>query len=548
MKRIAFFILAVTALMTACKEGSDIIRDFATEETIYPGKFDTIFTTIGYNRIELDLLKAGRIPSEQIKLGKAKKTVVEVMGEDEPRVWNEVRSWVSVDGLNESRLYRFSVYTIDEFENRSVAQEADAVPFTDNEMSLIELPEPTILRAPTSITFSWGKITNPMMKYVGLEYEYRDRDNNLKKGKLSERDAIFISMNNLNISVEYSMDVKLRVIPNRGDITVADSVPIKLTYKVRTTNKEEYEQIMKDKVRNIESISWKNCATIHWESVADVTQVRSFVTYIDHSVPGSPVEKKITVPREEKETILKGSRFDEPYLIKTVYSPLNADFEVETDEKSYHVSTIEGVHEIDRKMWNTPYSSVRPSSNTDGQGPSMVTTHFNCMYDRTFKSLFSIAKPGKSSNQSNNTIGRGIFFVVDMGEPITFNSMFWGHRDNDAQGVQWWALEMWGADEYTGPTGFTNPTTQAYAPDDTEWKLIGNVSFEVNPQGVAYPNGVQTAFSPPNAPTYKKRQTPVYNVPESTYRYIKVMLTNYNKTDANNEVGLTEFFLSVKLN
>ena len=42
MKKVIFIIMLVTVWMTSCKSGFDNIEEFASSETIYPGKFDTI--------------------------------------------------------------------------------------------------------------------------------------------------------------------------------------------------------------------------------------------------------------------------------------------------------------------------------------------------------------------------------------------------------------------------------------------------------------------------------------------------------------------------
>ncbi|MEN6454313.1 MAG: hypothetical protein ABFD10_08635, partial [Prolixibacteraceae bacterium] len=81
MRNLIFFVFAVAALCFASCEGQyDNIEKYAGE-VIYPARFDTIFGHIGYERVEIDLMKAGRIPSSQLHLGKASKTVVEYGGE-----------------------------------------------------------------------------------------------------------------------------------------------------------------------------------------------------------------------------------------------------------------------------------------------------------------------------------------------------------------------------------------------------------------------------------------------------------------------------------
>lgn len=104
-------------LQIGCKGMYDNLEKYAKED-IYPAKYDTIIGQVGYERVEIDLLKAGRIPSSKIYMGKAKKTVVEY--DDKRIVIDSVVSWVNITGLTVSKLYRFKVYTEDEYGNRSV--------------------------------------------------------------------------------------------------------------------------------------------------------------------------------------------------------------------------------------------------------------------------------------------------------------------------------------------------------------------------------------------------------------------------------------------
>ena len=77
MKKVIYFIFAVAMLsLVSCEGQYDNLEKFAGE-VIYPARFDTIFGQVGYERVELDLMKAGRIPASKIKLGKATKTVIE---------------------------------------------------------------------------------------------------------------------------------------------------------------------------------------------------------------------------------------------------------------------------------------------------------------------------------------------------------------------------------------------------------------------------------------------------------------------------------------
>jgi hypothetical protein len=46
----------------SCGDIYDNIKDFSVEEIVYPAHYDTIFGRPGYQRVEIDLVKEGRLP------------------------------------------------------------------------------------------------------------------------------------------------------------------------------------------------------------------------------------------------------------------------------------------------------------------------------------------------------------------------------------------------------------------------------------------------------------------------------------------------------
>src|SRR3546814_4036495 len=77
----------------------DTLEEYSGE-VVYPAKYDTIVGHIGYERVEIDLMKAGRIPSSEIMMGKAVKTVIEY--EDQVITLDSLVSWVNITGLTRS--------------------------------------------------------------------------------------------------------------------------------------------------------------------------------------------------------------------------------------------------------------------------------------------------------------------------------------------------------------------------------------------------------------------------------------------------------------
>lgn len=539
MNRVIFLFMVVVVWMTACKSGFDNIDEFATSETVYPGKYDTIAVSIGYNRVELDLLKANfkmvegqmvrnetAIPPEQIRLGKAVKTIVEVEGEAEPRVWNHLVSRVSIDGLNESRLYHFKVYTEDEFGNKSVPQQASEVPFTAIELeSYDELPEPKISPSPFSSTLSWLQISNPLMTYAGLMFEYNDKDNVLRKGSLRYDDELNFNLQNLKGESNYSVDVYVRVIPFRGEIQIIDTVSLKRTYSTTTLNEETYREWCRDKTRKVATVGWTQGATVFWEMESDPTQIYSLVEYTDYTNPANPVQASAKALRSDAVTILPGAKPGESITIHSIYQPPGSIAEVPTDERMYTtMSTVEGMIDIDRTFWKNVYTSVQPA--TDGN-PQNGRLPQDALYDgvTTINSMLSMSKPGKSSGGSNNKAGGGrtVYFVLDMGYVTTFNSFYWIHRtpSGDGQGLMWWGVKLYGCNDYLGLRQFLNPVSAADDPDPSEWTLIKDINFGANENGVSFPdNKPPLNYSPTYGPTYHSRQTPVYDLPESSVKLI----------------------------
>ncbi len=229
MKKLIYFLFAAVALsLASCQGQYDNIEKFAGE-VIYPARFDTIIGHVGFERVELDLMKAGRIPSSQMKLGKASKTVVEYDGEK--HVIDSVCSWVNVTGLTEAKLYRFRVYTEDEYGNNSVAQEIALIPFTKLDRDLVGIASPKMAISPTALVVEWPNgLNSVVMEYSSLTYKYTDKDNVVRTGKVT---TPRFYVGNLSAGKELSIDIDYKVIPIQSDGTkILDTVIVSRTLKV----------------------------------------------------------------------------------------------------------------------------------------------------------------------------------------------------------------------------------------------------------------------------------------------------------------------------
>ncbi|MBX3254682.1 MAG: hypothetical protein KF862_11120 [Chitinophagaceae bacterium] len=213
----------------------DNIQQYADEQ-VYPAKYDTIIGFIGYERVEIELMKAGRISSSQIKLGKAKKTIIEY--DDQKIIIDSLVSWVNITGLTQPKLYRIQIYTIDEFDNKSVPQEIALIPYTQTDFQSLAVSSPKIMASPTAAVIEWPNgLSSTLLDYTGLSYEYTDKDNEVRKGTREESPRFVIA--NLTPSQEVTVNVTYKVIPKINSSPIIDTldltVPITLVMPTETT-------------------------------------------------------------------------------------------------------------------------------------------------------------------------------------------------------------------------------------------------------------------------------------------------------------------------
>lgn len=233
-KLILLFVILV-GLLTACSKMYDNIEKYADEQ-VYPAKYDTIIGYVGYERVEIELMKAGRIPADQIKLGKAKKTIIEY--DDQSITIDSLVSWVNITGLTQPKLYRFKVYTMDEFDNKSVPQEIALIPYTGSDFNTLVVSAPKIMSSPTAAVIEWPNgLSSTLLEYTGLEYKYIDKDNQEITGTRQEDPRFVVA--NLNPSQEVTIDVTYKVVPRLNNNAILDTldlnIPITLVMPTETT-------------------------------------------------------------------------------------------------------------------------------------------------------------------------------------------------------------------------------------------------------------------------------------------------------------------------
>ncbi|GAP72439.1 hypothetical protein SAMD00024442_31_29 [Candidatus Symbiothrix dinenymphae] len=225
MKRIAFFVLGAILSGSCNDDMGDSVKNFVTDETVYPAKFDKAVAYTGYENVEIDLLNAGRIPSSEIHLAKAKKTLV-VYGDTE-LVIDSVCSWVKITGLTQRTTYKFIVYTMDEKGNKSVPEEVFRAPFTAADKELLAIPVPAINRiTPTQATVEWRQdITSVSLKYLGkLVYSYTDKDGMPREVTLDDTPAQpSFTVENFPVAGD-TLHMQYRVIPKVSNVQIIDTI------------------------------------------------------------------------------------------------------------------------------------------------------------------------------------------------------------------------------------------------------------------------------------------------------------------------------------
>jgi hypothetical protein len=217
MRNILLFALMVlSTLMWSCEDMYEKHAKYEGE-IVYPAKFDTIIGAVGFERVELDLLKAGRISSDEIQLGKASKTRIEYG--DTALVIDSLVSFVNVTNLTESKLYRFKAYTLDQYGNKSVPQEIALIPFTTNDFNNLAVIRPRIMASLSSAVIDWPSgISSVLMDYYSLKYEYTDKDGKSHSGEREEDTRIFIGNMEAGQPVEVNMEYEIRPLINGNPI------------------------------------------------------------------------------------------------------------------------------------------------------------------------------------------------------------------------------------------------------------------------------------------------------------------------------------------
>lgn len=218
-KFLIVFFIGMTTLLS-CGKMYDNIEPYSGE-TVYSGKFDTIIGRVGFERVEIDLMKAGRLPASKIQLGKAMKTIVEY--DDKVITIDTLASWLNIKDLKVSKLYRFRVYSQDEFGNRSVPQQIALIPYTQTDVANLVVAAPRVLASPNSAVLSWSAgLSSVLLNYYSLKFSYKDKTGTVRQGERTTNPRIF--MGNLNAGEQSEIEITYKVVPKVNNVPILDTV------------------------------------------------------------------------------------------------------------------------------------------------------------------------------------------------------------------------------------------------------------------------------------------------------------------------------------
>jgi hypothetical protein len=203
---------------------TQVIKDFSLKEDVYPAKFDTVFGSIGFERVEIDLSAKGRIPSGEMKLGKAKKTIILWDEGKESIVIDSICSWVNITGLNEPRLYRFVILTEDQYGNRSTPTEIALMPYTSEDLKILALTPPRIMESTSSALLEWqSRISSVYFTMYDYRYDYIDKDNQFHSGEgLGDLPGFYVE--NVQQGRDVTVNMTCRILPISEGKQILDTI------------------------------------------------------------------------------------------------------------------------------------------------------------------------------------------------------------------------------------------------------------------------------------------------------------------------------------
>jgi len=210
------FAIATALFIASCVSEYENIDKYSGE-VVYPAAFDTILVKVGYERVEIDLWKAGRLSASQMKLGKAVRTIVEY--DDKKYPIDSICSWVDVKNLTQAKLYRIKVYTEDEYGNFSVPQSVAVIPFTSLDRDLMDFSPPRLTLSSSNFVAEWSLATlnTVVMDFHGMSWTYKDGENQTQTGSSPAGKAPRFYAKGFNPASLATIDITYKVVPRLSD-------------------------------------------------------------------------------------------------------------------------------------------------------------------------------------------------------------------------------------------------------------------------------------------------------------------------------------------
>ena len=232
MRQINIFPLLLVGLLSVigCTGIYDNVKEFGSSETIYAGKLDGVQRIkYGFERIEVDLYKQGRVPASEMNLGRSSKTVIECEDfdeEDHRRVIDSLCSWVNITGLTKPKSYTFTVYTEDQYGNQSLPFTFSATPYTSENLAALSLVSPKVTESVGSALVEWANpISSVAFKIEDYTYNYKDKDGNTMNGG-GEGDLPSFLVENINPDTDINVNMVCRTVPSRLNTSDGTYSPI----------------------------------------------------------------------------------------------------------------------------------------------------------------------------------------------------------------------------------------------------------------------------------------------------------------------------------
>jgi hypothetical protein len=344
MKRIIYFIaiIVLASALYSCSKQYDNIDRYATDESVYVGKYSDIpYVQVGYKRVEIELMgdSVGRAFSDDIYLGKATKTVIEYDEADGLRriEFDSVCSWVNITGLTTPKTYIFTIYAEDNEGNKSISTEALAKPYTDADLEGILFPSPHVIEAPTTVEFTWESeasmgLSSPLFKFVELIYSYVDTDGKMVADRLTARDTAKFNAHNLEMESNTTVTINCRIIPIAEAGLILDTISMVKEYVVKTATEEEYlaARTLRPIISAFINPANEEYATITFDKITDHlkwTEIRYKNLGGDYTT--------LRVENNETVKICPDIVRREPIQIRCAYNPPETNLELISDWSDY---------------------------------------------------------------------------------------------------------------------------------------------------------------------------------------------------------------------